>query len=72
MMDKLGRYIKHINNTDVAFYIQNVEEDKEGFNVKGYWITIGVLNDWLSAEDEIKILHKDLSKWRQYSPKEFI
>jgi hypothetical protein len=71
MISELGKYIKNVNNTDVIFCVTRVKKTQKGFHLSGYWLCVGVVNDWLIDRDEIYIPRHKLSSWRQYTPKEF-
>jgi hypothetical protein len=63
---KINVLYKHVNNTDVSFMPYQIKEEDDALLIRGGWFNIVNESDaFLIETDEIKILKKDLPKWKR-------
>lgn len=62
----INELYKHINNTDVSFMPYQIKEEEDALLITGGWFNV-VNKDraYLMGVDEIRVLKKDLSKWKK-------
>lgn len=67
---KPGNLYKHLNNTDVAFAPESVQQSSEVLRVLGTWINVvNPKKSFPIGADCIDIKLKDLPKWELFETK---
>lgn len=65
---KPNELYKHLNNTDVAFLVETVVEEKNHLRLTGEWVNIVNRNNlFVVQKDDITINNFDLKNWEHFN-----